>query len=241
MSETPRRAVRTSSPTRRRLMVTRVVQLLVQTAMVTALLLVCAGTVRWPNAWAFAGLSLALMVVNGLYVLPRNPEVIAERARGHEGTRGFDRVLTVLLALLYLGLFVLAGLDGGRFRWAALDWPWALAGGLLLTLGMVPVAGAMAVNRYLETTVRIQSERDHRVVTRGPYRLVRHPMYVGMLLQLPATALLLGSAWALLPALAGAVLLVVRTALEDRTLRADLPGYADYARVTRYRLLPGVW
>jgi protein-S-isoprenylcysteine O-methyltransferase Ste14 len=89
--------------------------------------------------------------------------------------------------------------------------------------------------------VRIQEDRGHQVVTGGPYRYVRHPMYVGIILLFPCMALFLGSWWALVPASLIAILMVIRTALEDRTLRAELPGYAEYAQRVRYRLLPGVW
>ena len=99
----------------------------------------------------------------------------------------------------------------------------------------------MAVNRNLEPTVRSQTDRGHTVATTGPYRIVRHPMYAASLVTLPATALLLGSAWALAPAVAAMVVVVVRTALEDRLLREKLPGYEAYALRTRYRLVPGLW
>ena len=132
-------------------------------------------------------------------------------------------------------------LDAVRFGWAPLGWPWAILGALLISASMVPVAGAMAVNRNLEQTVRIQADRGHQVTTTGPYRYVRHPMYAGLLLGLPGTALLLGSAWSLVPAAACGAVLVIRTALEDRTLRRELPGYEEYARHTRFRLVPGLW
>src|SRR3954453_10940580 len=99
----------------------------------------------------------------------------------------------------------------------------------------------MALNPYAETTVRIQSDRGHTVISSGPYRLVRHPMYVGSSLMYPGTALMLASKWALLLSAVMAVLLLVRTALEDRTLRRELAGYEQYAVTTRYRLIPGVW
>jgi protein-S-isoprenylcysteine O-methyltransferase Ste14 len=99
----------------------------------------------------------------------------------------------------------------------------------------------MAANRYLETTVRIQEERGHQVVNSGPYRFVRHPMYVGVILQFMALPMVLGSKWAFVPAGVVVLLFVIRTGLEDRTLRNELAGYAQYAESTRYRLLPGVW
>lgn len=241
MSTTSQPAPGAIPPAVSRLIRRRMIQLAVQVLAFCVILFLAAGTVRWPNAWAYAGLYLALIVANGLYVLPRNAEIAAERSRWHTGTCRFDRLLMGWNALAFLGILVVAGLDAGRFGWAPLGWPWALAGGVLLAASMVPVGAAMAVNRHLETTVRIQRERGHQVVTSGPYRWVRHPMYVGMLMQLPAMALLLGSAWALVPALASMVLTVIRTGLEDRTLLRDLPGYASYAQVTRYRLVPGIW
>ncbi|MFZ0161729.1 MAG: isoprenylcysteine carboxylmethyltransferase family protein [Kineosporiaceae bacterium] len=216
-------------------------ELLVEFALFGVVLFIAAGTIRWVNGWAFLVVSLTVVLANAVYVLPRNPEVIVERGRRHTGTRSFDTVVMSGYTLLYVALFVVAGLDAGRLHWAPLGGGWAVLGALLMVVATVPVAGAMAVNRNLEQTVRIQSERGHDVVSTGPYRFVRHPMYLAMLVQLPATALLLGSAWALIPAAGAAVALVVRTALEDRTLNQDLPGYQDYARHTRYRLVPGVW
>ncbi len=225
----------------RRALLTRLAQILVEFALFGVGLFVSAGTPAWWNAWLFLGLSVLIVVANGIYLLPRNPEVVVERGRGHAGTRTFDRVFAAGYTACFLALLVVAGLDGHRWRWATLGWIWVLVGAVVLCASDIPVAAAMAANRHLEQTVRIQHERDHRVVDTGPYRFVRHPMYAGMLAQLPATALLLGSAWALVPALGAAVAIVIRTLLEDRTLRRDLPGYAAYARQTRYRLVPRIW
>ncbi len=99
----------------------------------------------------------------------------------------------------------------------------------------------MLVNAFLVTTVRIQEERGHRVVTNGPYRFLRHPTYVGAILFTWGGPLLLGSWWALIPGTIAVIAFVVRTYLEDRTLQAELPGYQEYTQQVRYRLLPGVW
>ncbi len=224
----------------KRAMLKRAAQLVVHQALVGAILLAAAGTWRWPAAWGYLGLTLLLLAGNAAWVQPRNPEVIAERGRRHPGTRRFDKVLLPFYFLVGTLVFVVAGLDA-RFGWTALPASWAVLGVALMTAGMVPIAGAMGVNRHLEPTVRIQDERGHEVVTSGPYRYVRHPMYAGVAVQTIAAPLLLGSAWALLPAGVVIVLLVVRTAFEDRMLRAELAGYADYARRTRYRLIPGLW
>jgi protein-S-isoprenylcysteine O-methyltransferase Ste14 len=108
-------------------------------------------------------------------------------------------------------------------------------------LGYALFLWAMACNAFFAEGVRIQTERGHAVVTNGPYGFVRHPGYVGAILSQVSTPFLLGSPWALIPSIASGVLYVVRTCLEDQTLRQELPGYAEYTQHTRYRLLPGVW
>lgn len=219
----------------------RAAQLLFQLVGTGALLFLCAGSVAWPRGWLYLAMSFATMVALTVWVLPRNPEVIAARGRLHRETAGYDKVLLPFYTLFAAALFVVGALDNGRFGWAPLSWPWSIAGAVLLVLAMIPVAGAMGVNRNLETTMRIQRDRGHAVATDGPYRVVRHPMYAGSLLHFPAIALVLGSTWALVPAAACLVWVVIRTALEDRALHRDLPGYEAYAQRTRYRLVPGVW
>jgi protein-S-isoprenylcysteine O-methyltransferase Ste14 len=229
------------TPELRRGVLRRFVQLVVQRIVEGAVLFGVAGTVRWTGAWLYLGINVLLIAANGVYLLPRNPEVIVERGKRHEGTKAFEKVVLPVYGLSYVAQLVVAALDAGRFHWAPLAPWWAGVGFVLMALGMIPVAGAMAVNRNLEQTVRIQTERGHEVATTGPYRWVRHPMYAGMLLTFPGGALVLGSAWALLPAALALSTLVVRTALEDRTLLRELPGYEAYAKKTRHRLVPGIW
>ncbi len=224
----------------RRGLLRRLAQLGAQRVLEGVILFVCAGDVRWLPGWLYLAANVVLVAANAAYLLPRNPEIIVERGKAHEGTRGFEWVVLPLYTAGYIGILAVAGLDA-RFGWSPLAPAWAAAGFALMVAGMVPVAGAMAVNRNLEQTVRIQSDRGHRVATTGPYRWVRHPMYMGMLLALPGSALVLGSAWALVPAFVALAALVARTALEDRTLQRDLEGYAEYAVRTRYRLIPGLW
>jgi len=225
----------------RRGVIRRFAQILATDVVAGLLLFAAAGTVRWLGAWLYLLASVLLVVANGIYVMPRNPEIVVERGRAHEGTRGFDKVVIGLCTLFLLATYVVAGLDARRFGWAPLDPIWAAPGLALMALSMIPTAAAMAHNRNLEPTVRIQTERGHQVTTTGPYRIVRHPMYAGMLLGLAGMPLVLGSAWSFVPVIAQILCFVIRTALEDDTLRRDLPGYAEYAAVTRFRLLPGVW
>ncbi|MBL8918000.1 MAG: isoprenylcysteine carboxylmethyltransferase family protein [Myxococcaceae bacterium] len=219
--------------------VVRFVQLGVQLVIITVILFATAGSLRWVNGWLYLGVALAALVLMGAWVLPRNPEVVAERAKLHKDTKGFDKVMVLMMTLTTFAVFLVAGLDA-RQGWSPLGWGWWVLGGVLYLLSMVPTAAAMVANARLATTVRVESS-GHALATGGPYRWVRHPFYAGLLLQYPALALLLGSAWALVPAAAAIGVLVVRTWLEDRTLRRDLPGYEAYALRTRFRLIPHVW
>ena len=219
--------------------VKRMVQVVVQFLVLAALLFISAGRLNWVWAWVYLGVGVGILAINVL-VMP--PEVIAERGRtDKEGIKSWDRVLTTLSILPTLGTPIMAGLDV-RFGWSpqlALAIQivalvvWALAQGLF--------TWAMVSNRFFSTSVRIQADRGHTVASGGPYRYVRHPGYVGYIVSSFATALALGSLWALIPAGLVMCLLVVRTALEDRTLQEELNGYKEYARQVRYRLLPGVW
>lgn len=203
-----------------------------------------AGTLAWDWGWLFTGITFIGWMLLSLILARVNPGLLNERGqrvKRQTGTKRWDWIIMSVYSILLLATPLAAGLDY-RYGWSA---PSAaglkLAGCALLALSFVPLTWSMAVNRFFVPTVRIQAERDHRVTTTGPYRFIRHPGYLGVILQFVALPLSLGTAAAWLPALLGAALYVLRTALEDQTLRAELPGYEDYAQRTRYRLLPGVW
>lgn len=201
-----------------------------------------AGRFDWIAGWACLGL-LTLGLGGGmLYVWRRDPELVRRRGGVGEGVPAWDKVVLGLFQLSYCGDLVVAPLDAVRYRWSIMSgWLWPV-GAVMFLVFVVLVTWAMSVNTHFETLVRIQTDRGHTVIDTGPYRLVRHPGYAGTILGLClATPLLLGSWWAFVPGVIAGMVLVVRTALEGRFLRAGLPGYEDYARRVHYRLLPGVW
>ncbi len=209
--------------------------------LISVILFLAAGRIDWTWAWVYLGISLVCPAVNGTIMLRTNPETIAERSRSGE-TKDWDKAVGGLWgAAIYVALPLVAGLDV-RFVWTRdPNMAWHLTGALLLAAGYGFTVWAMVANAYFSTAVRIQSDRGHTVCSTGPYRFVRHPGYVGFILQSIGVSFLLGSWWALIPGVTAAVLMIVRTALEDRTLQAELPGYRDYARKVRSRLVPGVW
>lgn len=230
-----------SEETLRIAIVRRGAQVLGSLALWAVIAFAAAGTVAWSRAWIYVAVSLVLVLLNFAAVVPRNPAIIAARSRWGPHTEPFERVFIAVGSLALLAVPLVAGFDAVRFEWAPLP-SWTLGAGLvLLVLGDGPIAWALATNPFLEPTVRIQDDRGHEVVTNGPYRVVRHPMYSGMLLQHLGAPLLLGSAWAFVPTLVALGLLAWRILREERMLKADLPGYADYMQVTTWRLVPGLW
>lgn len=221
--------------------VRRFTQILRMFAAAAALMFIGAGRLDWVWAWVYIGVMLAILLANGTLLLRTRAELVAERGNA-KVMQKWDKIVSfTLLALTYLALPLLAGLDA-RFGWTPkLDLTWRAAGIVVLIAGYEIAIRAMLANAYFSTAVRIQSERGHTVCRRGPYRFVRHPGYIGFMLMPVGTALILGSLWAFLLALASAIPIVIRTALEDRMLQAELPGYCEYARDVRYRLVPGIW
>jgi protein-S-isoprenylcysteine O-methyltransferase Ste14 len=207
------------------------------------ILFLAAGRLDWLWGWAQLLVIGAFLAAHPLLLIPINPALLAEREKGFldEGVKRWDKLIGGLGAGMLLPLWVVAALDV-RFQWTG-EMPFALhlAGLLLNVLGYALFLWAMVSNAFFAEGVRIQQERGHTVATSGPYRYVRHPGYAGAIVAGLATPFLLGSLWGLIPAILSAALYVVRTGLEDRTLKQELPGYADYARRTRHRLLPGVW
>jgi len=200
-----------------------------------------AGRIDWWPAWAALAVMAGWIMATAIIVTRLNPDLLAERLGPRKGAKPWDTAILSALGLIQLVRYIVAGLDQ-RYGWTG-SFPVAaqLAAWVACALGYALFTWATASNAFFSQIVRIQSERGHAVVTGGPYHFVRHPAYLGAILYELAVPVLLASWWAMIPSVSCAFLLLLRTALEDRTLQAELAGYADYARQVRHRLLPGVW
>ena len=211
---------------------------------IPAILWLCAGTVRWWQSWVFAVLIVLAGYCGRILAERRHPGLMAERTEpiAREDVKPWDRILSPLMSVtVSFPLVIVAGLDH-RFGWSAALPLWLnLLGLLLIALGYGFAVWALVENKFFSGVVRIQTDRGHSVCDSGPYRILRHPGYAGEILALAGVVLALSSWWTALPALVALVVTVLRTALEDRTLRSELPGYQQYAERVRYRLLPGIW
>jgi protein-S-isoprenylcysteine O-methyltransferase Ste14 len=206
------------------------------------LLLVPAGTLHWPAAWVFLAAMFILGLGSGLSLAHSDPELLAERMRPmmQAGQPRADKIFMVAFGAFALIWFIAMGLDA---RMAASDVPWTLqAVGLAMLVSSTGfILWVLRENSFAVPVVKVQAERGQRVVDTGPYAYVRHPMYSAVTLFFVGTPLLLGSWWGLAMAPLFIVLFAIRTGIEERTLLAELPGYADYTTRVRARLIPGVW
>jgi len=218
-------------------------EVLAEFAVFAALLFVSAGTLLWPAGWAFIAIFFSFAVAIVLWLARKEPELLAERMSSpmQRGQPLWDKVFVVAVMVLFIAWLILMPLDAVRFGWSEVpEWPQIL-GALGVVLSFYIMFLTFRENAYLALVVKVQEERGHSVVSTGPYRYVRHPMYASMFLFFPGSALLLGSWWGLLLCVVLLGLLVWRIPLEERMLENGLAGYDEYARKVRYRLIPRVW
>jgi protein-S-isoprenylcysteine O-methyltransferase Ste14 len=200
-----------------------------------------AGKLNWWPAWAAIAIWVVTYTAMDIILFRFNPDLAVERLSPPKGAKAWDKTIMSILRLTQLARYILAGLDQ-RYGWTD-GFPLAaqISALVLCFLCYALLVWAMASNSFFSQIVRIQSERGHVVTAGGPYRFVRHPAYAGMILFELSMSALFGSCWALFAGGTGAILLIIRTVLEDRTLQTELAGYADYSHQVRFRLVPGIW
>ena len=219
----------------------RMLQIGIQLLIIAGVLFISSGRLDWWMAWVYLAIFAIGVVINAAFLMRISPELIAERARVRTNAKDWDKVLGTLWGIMSLVALLIAGLNV-RFGWPPLiPMEIQVVSVVFVVFGSAVASWAMISNAFFAGTVRIQEERGHTTVSQGPYRFVRHPGYAGWTLSGIALSLMLGSLWALIPAVLAAIALVVRTALEDKTLQEELDGYKEYARRVRYRLVPGIW
>jgi protein-S-isoprenylcysteine O-methyltransferase Ste14 len=220
-----------------------VIQTLVLYACTAVLLFAAAGTWRWPQAWIFIIEMIATGIAISVWLGRHDPGLLAERMSSpiQRGQAAADKLFLGFICLAWPAWLVFIALDAQRWQLSHLP-IWAqVAGALLILVAMYACYLTFRENSFAAPVVKIQRERGQTVVSTGPYAIVRHPMYAGAGLMFFGIPMLLGSAWGLALAPAWYLLLALRIPLEERVLRENLPGYDDYARRVRWRLLPGVW
>jgi len=208
-------------------------------ALIMVITFMGAGRINYWQGWIYNGLNLIFLLLS-YFLLPR--ELIEERLKPKEGMKKWDKIYYIISIPIYFVILIISILDGGRFGWEPqIPILVVIIGVVVYTIGQIIILWAKKVNKFFSSVVRIQKDRDQTVCKYGPYRLVRHPGYLGGLLYIIVTPFVLGSFWGLIPTVIAVILLFIRTYLEDKTLQNELEGYMDYANEVRYRLLPGIW
>lgn len=221
-----------------------IVQLVLVLIVLPMLPMIISGVWDWWEAWAYVIVSFVGFILSRWLAIRRHPDILVERSRSMEllqHARPWDKFLAPAMALGSVFILVVAGFDK-RNSWST---PFSTAANLvalfLIILAYALGTWALLENKFFSGVVRIQDDRGHRVVTTGPYRFVRHPGYAGTLLVYLMMPILYDSAWAFIPAILLLIVVVIRTSLEDKTLQAELPGYREFTKKTRYRLIPVIW
>jgi protein-S-isoprenylcysteine O-methyltransferase Ste14 len=200
-----------------------------------------AGRLNYWQGWVYNIINIFFLIIT-IIVLRDKPELISERLEPGNGMKQWDKVFFTLSTPIFSIILVLSGLDAGRYGWSPQIPLYAyILVTLIYILGQVIVLWAKYVNSFFSSVVRIQLDRGHTVCQDGPYRFIRHPGYVGGILFTLATPLLLGSFWALIPGGAAIIMAIIRTNLEDKALRMELPGYLEYTEKVKYKLIPPLW
>jgi protein-S-isoprenylcysteine O-methyltransferase Ste14 len=168
--------------------------------------------------------------------------LLTERSKPGENSKKWDKVILILSLLITINMYVIAGLDSGRYHWSPdFHWGLTLTGILLTASGQLLFLIAQKQNKFFSSTVRIQTDRNHTVCDTGLYKIVRHPAYMGSVIQSIGFPLLFGSLWSIIPICFMIIIHITRTYWEDKTLLNELSGYSEYSLKTRYRILPFVW
>lgn len=206
-------------------------------------LFLAAGNWQWAQAWVFLAIFFFGSLGFAAWLAPRDPALLKSRMEplANKGQPLWDRVFLIgFIGIWYLWL-IFMGFDAQRRHWSSLPVVMNVVGGLLIVLGFLATLAVFRANSFAAPQVRVQRDREQRVIDTGPYAIVRHPMYAAAILYLFGMPLLLGSAYGLLVPPLFIVGVSLRAIAEENKLARELPGYADYMMRVRWRLIPGVW
>ena len=218
-----------------------VVKGLLTLLIIIAIVLVLAGRINYWQGWVFGGISFLSALIQSIAFVNKT-ELAKERVKPGPGMIWWDKIFWVFYGTFSLATFVISPIDTGRFGWSApLPVTVYVIAYLIYILSSAIGLWSMRENKFFSSVVRIQTDRGQVVVESGPYEFVRHPGYVGGILLFISSPLMLGSVIGLIPGCFSVILLIVRTYLEDKTLQKELPGYMEYIKKVKYRLIPGIW
>lgn len=210
--------------------------------LLTLIFFLSAGRLDILRAWIFFIIFYSFETIEAIILYKKFPEFLNIRGEKKQGTKTFDKIIRPLYNIIVFYVFTLvAGLDLGRYNWSSIDFNFIFLGIALVTIANCLLIWAILHNIFFESTVRIQTNRNQKVIMSGPYKYIRHPGYAGLFLSHRGYPLIIGSIYSYIPIFFGFSLLIIRTYLEDKTLRKELKGYGEYSKKVKYRLFPRIW
>ena len=199
-----------------------------------------AGTLLWIEAWIYLVIFFGFFIVLAIYLKKRDPELMEKRLEMKVKEK-WDKIFILLSSLTIIPLYFIPGFDAVRFQWTIMPIVLKVIGFIGFALSLILILLVMRENTYLSRAVEIQKERGHKVITTGPYRVIRHPMYAGVITMTICHCFALGSYYSLIAAGLFAITLIYRTIREDKVLFEQLEGFDQYAQETKKKLIPYIW
>lgn len=219
-----------------------IVRLVIGFIFIIAFLFGTAGTFSWPEAWLYIIIQFSFSTTLSIWLKKNNPELLKDRMTFmKKSAKSWDKAIMIGIIPFFIALLIIPGLDAVRYQWSQVSFVLKTISFTVIIASLALVFWVMKENTYLSRVVEIQKERQHKVITTGPYKYVRHPMYVGIIALFFCLPIALGSLYGLIPAAFMVIGIIIRTHLEDKTLNKELQGYKEYAKKTKYRLLLGIW
>ncbi|MFW9902304.1 MAG: methyltransferase family protein [Candidatus Thorarchaeota archaeon] len=199
-----------------------------------------AGTIFWFQGWIYIIIMIVFSTSFITYLTKRDPELLKTRAKT-KTSESWDKKIGLIGTPFFVLMYILPGFEVVRFKWSNVPFYVSIIGYIGMIIAVILFALVSRENTYLSRVVEIQEKRDHKVITTGPYRIVRHPMYFSVIILYISHCLALGSLFALIPCGIIIITIIFRTIREDKMLHQQLEGYKEYAQKTRYKLIPGIW
>ncbi len=206
-----------------------------------AIIFISAGRIDYWQGLIYVSIGLIMFVLNYTILRP-DSDLLKERSKPGKESKKWDKTILGLSFLITISMYIIAGFDSGRYHWSpGFNRILYVIGAILTATGQLLFLVAQKQNRFFSSTVRILTDREHIVCDTGLYKIVRHPAYMGSIIQAVGFPLIFGSLWSIIPVIVSIILLIIRTDFEDKTLKDELKGYREYSEKTRFKVVPLIW
>ena len=219
-----------------------IVRLVIGFLFIIAFLFGTAGTFSWPEAWLYIIIQFSFSTTLSIWLKKNNPELLKDRMTFmKKSAKSWDKAIMIGTIPFFIALLIIPGLDAVRYQWSQVSFALKTISFIVIIASLALVSWVRKEDAYHSTVGEMPKEQQHKLITTGPYKYVRHPIHLGVIALFFCLPIALGSLYGLIPAAFLVIAIIIRTHLENKTFHKELPGYKEYAKKTKYRLLPGIW